>query len=162
LTNNRELKPGDDVQDWIKLGGDPKQLLDICRKVPAEGIITAKPYQFPAEADIPAWLWLYGRHLLRSEVAGTAAMGGTGKSTLSIAEALAMASGRVLLGQEVPRPLRVVLINLEDTRNTMDKRIAAVMRHYGLTPGDIGDRLTVIGKGEIKIKVARQLRSGDV
>src|SRR5262249_26653626 len=29
LANNRELRPGDDVQDWIKLGGDPKQLLDI-------------------------------------------------------------------------------------------------------------------------------------
>jgi hypothetical protein len=89
-------------------------------------------------------------------------MGGTGKSTLSIVEALAMVSGRPLLGQDVPQPLRVVLINLEDTRNTMDKRIAAVMRHYGLTRADIGDRLIVIAKGEIKIKVARQLRSGDV
>src|SRR5262249_31041144 len=47
-------------------------------------------------------------------------------------------------------------------RNTMEKRIAAVMRHYGLTPADIGDRLIVIAKGEVKIKVARQLRTGDV
>ena len=66
------------------------------------------------------------------------------------------------LGSEVPAPLRVVLVNLEDTRNTMDKRIAATMRHYGLTPADIGDRLIVKAKGEIKIKVAKQLRSGDV
>ena len=58
--------------------------------------------------------------------------------------------------------MRVVLINLEDTRNTMDKRIAAVMRHYGLTPADIGNRLIVIAKGEVKIKVAQQLRSGKV
>ena len=101
------------------------------------------PYEFPAEASIPPWQWLYGRHLLRGEVAGTAAMGGTGKSTSSIVEALAMASGRMLLEAEVPRPLRVVLVNLEDTRNTMDKRIAAVMRHYGLAPADIGDRSTV-------------------
>ena len=54
--------------------------------------------------------------------------------TRSIAEALAMASGRALLGQHVPAPLRVILVNLEDTRNTMDKRIAAVMRQYGLKP----------------------------
>ena len=67
-----------------------------------------------------------------------------------------MASGKALLERKVPAPLRVVLINLEDTRNTMDKRIAAAMRHYGLTPADIGDRLIVKAKGEIKIKVARQ------
>src|SRR5262249_18409972 len=66
------------------------------------------------------------------------------------------------LNETVSAPLRVVLINLEDTRNTMEKRIAAAMRHYALTPTDIGDRLIVIAKGEIKVKVARQLRSGDV
>jgi hypothetical protein len=63
---------------------------------------------------------------------------------------------------QISQPLRVVLINLEDTRNTMDKRISAAMRHHGLTQADIGDRLIVKAKGEIKIKVARQLRSGDV
>jgi hypothetical protein len=89
-------------------------------------------------------------------------MGGTGKSTLSIVEALAMVSGRALLGGDEIAPLRVVLINLEDTRNTMDKRIVAAMRQYSLTPVDIGDRLILKAKGEIKIKVARQLRSGDV
>ena len=162
LSGGKELKPGNDVKDWAALGGDLHKLLDICREIPAEGIIVAAPYEFPAEASIPPWQWLYGRHLLRGEVAGTAAMGGTGKSTSSIVEALAMASGRMLLEAEVPRPLRVVLVNLEDTRNTMDKRIAAVMRHYGLAPADIGDRLIVKAKGEVKIKVARQRRSGDV
>src|SRR5262249_17171340 len=131
-------------------------------EIAVDGIITAEPFQFRAEADIPPWQWLYGRHLLRSEVSGTAAMGGTGKSTLSIVEALAMASGRTLLNEDASKPLRVVLINLEDTRNTMEKRIAAVMRHYALVPADIGNRLIVIAKGEVKIKVARQLRSGDV
>jgi hypothetical protein len=162
LPGNKEPRPHDDVVNWIALGGDAKALLDICREIPADGIIAAEPYQFPAEADIPQWLWLYGWHLLRGEVAGTAAMGGTGKSTLSIVEALAMASGRSLLGPFVPAPLRVVLINLEDTRNTMDKRIAAVMRQYGLTAADVGDRLIVIAKGEVKIKIAKQRRSGDV
>jgi len=162
LTDAREIALGDDVQDWIKLGGDPKKLLDICREIPADGIITAEPFAFRAEADIPPWQWLYGHFLLRGEVAGTAAMGGTGKSSLSIVEALAMASGRTLLNEAVSTPLRVVLINLEDTRNTMEKRIAAAMRQYNLAPVDIGDRLIVLAKGEVKIKVARQLRSGDV
>jgi DNA polymerase bacteriophage-type len=159
---HREIKPTDDVEDWAELGGDLNKLLNICREIPLDGVIEAKPYQAPAEEDNAPWDWLYGRHLLRDEVCGTVAMGGTGKSSSSIVEALAMASGRPLLGQEVARPLHVVLINLEDTRNTMDKRIIAAMRHYGLTQADIGSRLIVKAKGEVKIKVARQLRSGDV
>jgi len=163
LPGQSEPKPHDDVWNWVvEQKGDPATLLDICREIPADGTITAEPYQFPAATDITPWQWLYGRHLLRGEVAGTAAMGGTGKSTLSIVEALAQASGRALVCETSSTPLRVVLINLEDTRNTMDKRIAAVMDQCGLTPADIGDRLIVIAKAEIKIKVARQLRSGDV
>jgi DNA polymerase bacteriophage-type len=158
----REPWPTADVKDWITAGGDAAKLTEICREIPTENRITVKPYRFPDERDITPWQWLYGRHLLRGEVAGTAAMGGTGKSTLSIVEALAMTTGRPLLGQDVAEPRRVMLVNLEDTRNTMDKRIAAVMRHYAIAPGDVGDRLIVKAKGEIKIKVARQLHAGDV
>jgi hypothetical protein len=151
-----------DVSDWLHRGGDPNQLTAICCEVPAEGVITASPYTFPDEATLPLWDWLYGKHLLRGEVAGTAAMGGTGKSILSIIEALEMASGKRLLHHVPRQPLRVVLINLEDKPDTLDKRIAACMRHYQLTKADIGDRLIRIGKGEIKIKIAKQLRNGDI
>jgi hypothetical protein len=124
--------------------------------------ITAAPYTFPDEASIPQYDWLLGRHLLRGDVSGTAATGGTGKSSLAIVEALAMASGKQLTHDTVPsEPLRVVLVNLEDKRNTMDKRIAAAMRHHGLTKEDIGDRLIVLAKEDKKFKVARQ-RNGDV
>ena len=157
-----DVPEGEDVRWWLEHGHTKAELEARIAATELAGSITAEPYQFCAEADITPWQWLYGRHLLRGEVSSSAAMGGTGKSTLSIIEALAMASGFALLGAEVPTPLRVVLVNLEDTRNTMDKRIAAAMRYYGLTPADIGDRLILKAKGEIKIKVARQLRSGDV
>src|SRR5262249_17719746 len=136
LPNGAELKPGDDLLDWIKLAGDPTKLLDTGPETPTDGVITIEPHQFQAAADIPPWEWLYGRHLLRGEVSVTVATGGTGKSTSAIVEALAQTSGRALLNEQVPKPLRVILVNLEDTRNTMDKRIAAVMQHYGLTPID--------------------------
>jgi Bifunctional DNA primase/polymerase, N-terminal len=55
-------------------------------------VITGGAYDFPDEVTLERWDWLYGRHLLRSEVSGTAAMGGIGKTTLSTSEALAMAS----------------------------------------------------------------------
>ena len=79
------------------------------------------------------WQWLYGRHLLRGEVPDR--RHGRHRKKLAVdRRSLAMASCRPLLGEEVPAPLRVVLVNLEDTRNTMDKRIAAIIRQYGLTP----------------------------
>jgi RecA-family ATPase len=52
--------------------------------------------------------------------------------------------------------LRVCLINLEDNRSAINKRIAAAMKHYRLTPADVGDRLFIKAKGEIKIKIATQ------
>jgi hypothetical protein len=116
----------------------------------------------PDEASLPRWDFLYGKQLLRGALSATAAPGGTGKSTKSITEALAMASGRALLNVQVPRPLRVCLINLEDRRVDIDKRIVAAKRHYGLTDADIGDRLIVIGKNELgfKLKVASYAANG--
>ena len=49
-------------------------------------------------------------------------------------------------------PLRVLLINLEDNREAVDKRIAAAMKHYKLTPEDVGGRLFTITKGELKFE----------
>jgi RecA-family ATPase len=124
--------------------------------------LTLEPHAFPDEASIERWDFLYGGHLLRRTVSGTAAMGSTGKSSMGIAEALALASGRSLLKVQVPRPLRVLLINLEDNRNAVDKRIAAAMRHHGLTREDIKGRLFILAKREIKFKIAKQETTGSI
>jgi hypothetical protein len=121
-------------------------------------LASAKAYAIPAETTLPMWDFLCGKHLLRQTVSGTAAFGGTGKSSLAITEGLAMTAHRPLLGVLSPRPLRVALINFEDTRNTMDKRIVAAMKHYQLKPEDIGGRLFVIAKGELSIQIATQGR----
>jgi hypothetical protein len=156
------LRPRGGLDDWLK-DHSIEEYQALVAKTPVAGRIAVKPHDFPAENEIPRYEWLLGRHLLRGEVAGTAAMGGTGKSILSIVEALAMTSGKQLTYDTVPsRPLRVVLINLEDKRSTMNKRIAAAMRHYKLTQADIGDRLIVLAKGELKFKIAKLTRTGDV
>jgi hypothetical protein len=124
--------------------------------------LTLEPHDFPDEASIRRWDFLYGRHLLRQTVSATAAMGSAGKSSMAIVEALAMASGKRLLDIEVPKPLRVLLINLEDNRNAVDKRIAAAMRHHGQTREDIGGRLFTLAKAEIKFKIAKQETTGSI
>lgn len=105
--------------------------------------ISATPWGFPDPATIPARDWIYGRHLIRNFVSVTVAPGGVGKSSLLIAEALALATGKPLLGQEVPKPSRVWLWNLEDPADELDRRFTATCQHYGITAEDIGDRLFV-------------------
>ena len=156
-----EKKPEEtaDVSNWLELDGDASKLIEICREVRAEDEIAAEPHVFVAAKDISLWDFLYGRHLLRGEVSLTAGVSGTGKSSKSIAEALAMTTGKPILKVQPHNALlRVLLINLEDNRNTLDKRIAAAMKHHGLSPGDVGDRLTTIAKYELKFKVAALAR----
>jgi len=156
------VRPCDGLDDWLE-NHSVEEYRELVAKTPIEGRISATPHPFPAEETIERYEWLLGRHLLRGEVSATVGTGGTGKSTLAITEALSMASRKQLLHDFVPkRPLHVILVNLEDRRSTMDKRIAAAMRHHSLTPADIGDRLIVLAKGEIKIQIAKQLRSGEV
>ena len=58
-----------------------------------------------------------------------------------------MASGRKLLHDAPPIPLRVFYWNGEDPRAELDRRFAAAEKHYGVTQDEIGDRL-YYGTGE--------------
>jgi hypothetical protein len=152
------LPPKGDLTDWLDAGHSKEELLEIIAKTPEwvpEGTIIAQPHEFPTAETIPLWDWLYGRHLLRGTTSLTAGTGGTGKSSMAIGEALAMTSGKALLKQAVSRPMRVLLINLEDDRKTMDKRVAAAMIQHQLTAAEVGGRLFIIAKGEIKLKLAK-------
>ncbi|SHH20722.1 AAA family ATPase [Bradyrhizobium erythrophlei] len=117
-------------------------------------------YTFPSPASIPRRQWVYGDHYIRGFVSATVAPGGLGKSSLTIAEALAMASGKPLLGVKSRGQFRVWLWNGEDPRDELDRRISAAMQHYGLTSGDVGDRLLVDSGMEQEIVLARETRNG--
>ena len=111
-------------------------------------------------ATIPPRPWLYGHHLLRRQVSVTVAPPGLGKSSLGIVEALAMATGRRLLGEWNAGPVRVWLYNLEDPRDELDRRITAAMLHHGIAPDAIGDRLRVASGRDTPLCTAVQLRDG--
>jgi hypothetical protein len=121
---------------------------------------SATPYVWTDPAAIPVREWLYGRHLIRKFVSVTIAPGGVGKSSLLIAEALSMATGKPLLGQRVGAPLRIWLWNLEDPRDELQRRIQAACQHYGLISGDIGNRLFVDTGREQELCTAITTRNG--
>lgn len=106
-------------------------------------LVVAKQFILPDSSSIPPREWLYGRHLIRKYVSVTVAPGGMGKSSLLIGDALAMVTGRPIMGQSVPRPLRVWLWNLEDPYQELQRRFAAATQAHKITRQDIGDRLFV-------------------
>ena len=103
--------------------------------------LTARPYRFPELSQIPRRKWLYGGHYRRKTVSATVAPSKVGKSSLGIVEALAMASGKPLLGVQPDGVFRVWIWNGEDDTQELELRVAACMKHYGLTREDLGDRL---------------------
>jgi hypothetical protein len=126
----------------------------------APGIIRATPYNWVVPAALPQREWLYGRHFIRRFISADIAPGGLGKSSLVIAETIAMVSGKPLLGDQPAGKLRVWLVNLEDPLDELNRRIAATALHYGITPDDIGDRLFVDSGRDAAMVIATDSRDG--
>ena len=74
--------------------------------------------------------FLYGKHHMRGVVTGTVAPGGSGKSSYSMVEAIAMASGRDLLGEVPAERIRVWYHGGEDSMKILWLRFAAICIHY--------------------------------
>ena len=81
-------------------------------------------------ATLPPRAWLYGRHYQRRTVGVTASPGGSGKTSLVMVEAVAMATIRNLLGEQPPERLRVWYHNGEDSRDELNRRLLAICQHY--------------------------------
>jgi len=106
--------------------------------------ICATPYGWPDPRSLPPRQWLLGHWLLRGEVTAIIAPGGTGKSTISTAVALSLASGRPFLGKPLPRgPQTAWIYNLEDSRDELDRQVSAACLFHGLVPDDCENRIFV-------------------
>jgi hypothetical protein len=124
--------------------------------------IRARQFEWVKPADIPRREWVLGRHLIRKFVSTTVSPGGVGKSSLTIAEALTLVTGRNLIGHEPHGTYRVWLWNGEDPEDELQRRIVATAMHYGITEADIGGRLFVNSGRDTEIVIARQERNGTV
>jgi hypothetical protein len=122
--------------------------------------ISATRFKWIDPATLPKDKWLYGYFLQRGYVSLTVATGGTGKSVLSIAESLAMISGRTLLHDVAHEKLRVWLVNLEDPLDLLQKRVTAAALHYGIPPEDIEAGLFMDSGRDREVKIAVSSRDG--
>jgi hypothetical protein len=118
------------------------------------------PYEMFDALTLPRREWVYGYDYIKKYISVTASAGGIGKTSAIIVEALAIATGKPLLGTAVKQQTNVWVINLEDPMSEMQMRTIAAMQHYGLTPDDIKGRLFMNGEDTMEITLAAENRDG--
>jgi hypothetical protein len=121
---------------------------------------TPTPFKRRDPSTFPRREFLYGRHYVRKYLTVTAAQTKVGKSFLSLVEAVAMASGRNLLGTAPSRRLRVWYWNGEDPQDELERRVVAICRHYSIDQSELEANLFLDNGRETKIIVASQTKNG--
>jgi RecA-family ATPase len=119
-----------------------------------------KPFVWRPPCEIPPREWLYGGHYVREYVSATLAPGGAGKSGLAVAEALAMATGRGLLGKLPTDRFKVAYWNGEDPEVETERRVAAAMMRFGLVREDVEGWLWTGSGREHGLTIALQTKEG--
>ncbi|TGN89901.1 hypothetical protein EOW77_0006275 [Bradyrhizobium yuanmingense] len=155
------LDRSEDVTDWFAKGGTVEDLTRLAAEEPCviaeeqRGAIRASRFALCGDDEIPWPDYVYGTGYIRGILSITASAGGLGKSALVLTEALAMTTGKPLLGPAPQSPLRVWYINLEDGDNVLVPRLKAAAKFHGITNADIGDRLFV-DTSDMKLVLAEQ------
>ncbi len=120
----------------------------------ARRIVTATPYRWIDPSEIPPRQWLFDRHYIRKFLTATVSGSGVGKSSHALLDTASMVCGRNLLTGASIRPVRVWYWNGEDPQEELNRRLAAIALHYGLTEADFADRLFMDNGRDTRIKVA--------
>lgn len=159
-----DIEPPNSLSDY----GLPDNVVPFRSDEPAEGTSGARPectiqpsvFVWRDPATIAPREWIYGHHLIRKYVAATIAPGGVGKSTLTIGDAVAMASGKPLLGLKPHGPLRVWLWNGEDPREEIERRVVAACLHHSIEPSEIAGRLFLDSGRDVPIRIGEAGANG--
>lgn len=145
-----------DAADAADSGEDLASLVREMRGATAEaernGTPAVAPFRSWAVIDpmlIPARQFLYGNHYIRKFASVTVAPGGLGKSTLVLAECIAMATGREILGIKPSGICKVVYFNAEDPKDEIDRRVLAICQDHGIPQQElVGQLFTASGRDQ--------------
>ena len=118
------------------------------------------PYTMFDALSLPRREWVYGYDYIKKYISVTASAGGIGKTSAIIVEALAIATGKDLLGVRVKEQCNTWVINLEDPISELEMRTLAAMQHYGITPDDVTGKLFMDGEDTMQITLAAEGRDG--
>ena len=125
-------------------------------------LLEPTPFKWRDPASFPRRRFAYGGHYVRRFLSVTAATTKTGKSTLSLVEAVAMATGRNLLGVEPMARLKVWYWNGEDPLEEIERRVMGICLHYGIVQSAIEGKLYLDSGRDAPIIIATQRKDGIV
>src|SRR5262245_8429320 len=128
----RALEPLHEAWSFKRESGNGKTQPNVPWTVPA--------FVWRDGATVPKREFLYGHCYARGFVSATVADGGVGKSLLRIAEFLAMATGRNLVGIMPTERTRVLYWNGDDPYVEVERRIHAVCEHYNIDLRELTDQ----------------------
>lgn len=100
--------------------------------------------------------------MIRKFVSATVAPGAAGKTSLLLVEAISLALGRSLAGEQVHEPCRVWVINLEDPLEELERRVIAICLHYGIDPVALNGRLFLNSGRDTEVVIATTTRNGTI
>jgi len=120
---------------------DPEADEDFDAKPPELEPLNAEPVNILDPKARKPRQWLVPYRMMRQHITMTTAAPGVGKSTLAIEEAVSMASGVDFLGFGITEPLRVAVINNEETRDELERRVEATCQHFGIPFESIAGQL---------------------
>jgi AAA domain len=121
---------------------------------------TPRPFKWRDPKKFPRRQFAYGKHYIRKFFGLTVAPTKTGKSSLGLVEAVAMASGKNLLGVKPERAMRVWYWNGEDPIEELERRVLAICLHYSIDPALVEKNLFLDSGRDCEIILATQTKSG--
>ena len=124
-------------------GGNTRDLMRLAEaSAPAPSVaLQATPFTLRDHKQIPPRDWVYDQHYIKGFLSTTIAPGGGGKTSLLLAECVALASGKNLLGPTVRKKYRVWYWNGEEPLVELERRVAAICLHHNITQADIAGYL---------------------
>lgn len=129
---------------------------------PADWAIHATPFVLRDPRDIPKREFIPGTNLSRKHLSLVVAASGVGKTAFGVAELVALAAGRKIDGDVIDDApdIRVWIFNLEDPKDEIERRIAAVCQRHEITREELGDRLFMDSGRDQAICLATITRNG--
>lgn len=115
-----------------------------------------------AVAMIPKRQWILGTCLLKQYLSVLIAAPGVGKSTLCIAQAIAIITGKEITGQTVHRTGKVWIYNNEDETDELKRRLAAALQHHNIDFSEIKGQLALNSGADRPLLIAKLMPDGSI
>lgn len=119
----------------------------------------ATPWEPFDWADMPPRAWIYGKHYIRQFVTTTISPGGVGKTSLVLAEAVAMVTGKPILGIHPDELANVWVWNGEDPMNEIKKRVRSICDFHKVDQTQLSGLFIDSGR-QREIVLAEETKSG--